>query len=500
MNFLKKLTPYFLMATLLVFTACKSPEESKIVFPENDLPVSTTSDEALKEFMEGLKLYDQGDINNSRTYFDKALELDPDFVSAQMYKAYTSNSAKAWSENRDKFLSMRDKANEAESIMMDLLEADMVDDMAKELELSQALVEKYPNSARAMDNMAGYYVGMDETEQARTHWKKAHELDPDFIPVIASLGSSYLFTSPKDFKKAETYMQMVVDKVPGSSQARIGLGDCYRAQNDLEKALASYAKAAELDPDNEVAHSKSGHANTFMGNTELARQNFRDARAVSEFGTGSYNFEAYTYLYEGDHEKALSFLQEGAEMFDKMDIPESNKNGAKMGCAFDCAMIAMHYGDADHLKELVTMMKPMSKQVSDEVGSEVTTLYQQANMHYWDAMASATEGDYEAAAAKADMIKAAMETINDPNKLRSYHRVHAFVNYKMGNYEKALEHMSNLDKDNVYDKYWMAKAHKMSGNDEMSMQLFNEIANDNFNSVGYALILNESKEIVATAN
>jgi tetratricopeptide (TPR) repeat protein len=146
------------------------------------------------------------------------------------------------------------------------------------------------------------------------------------------------------------------------------------------------------------------------------------------------------------------------------------------------------------------MMKPMSKQFSEDADDAITTLYQKANMHYWDAIASLTEGDYEAAAAKAENIKAAMKTINDPNKLRAYHRVHAFVNYNKGDYDKALEHMAELNQDNVYVKYWMAKAHKMKGNDEKSMELFKDIANNNFNSIAYALVLNEAKEMIATAN
>ncbi len=499
MSLLRKLyMPLMIMAVVFVFS-CKSPEESKITFPENEIPVGATSDEALAEFMEGLKLYDQGDIMNARPRFRKAVELDPDFVSGQMYVTMTSNSARNFAENRDKYLSMRDKANEAESIMMDRIEASMEGNSARDLELIQSLIEKYPNSARAMAYLAGYYSGRDDVAKARETWKKAHDIDPDFIPVIRSLGSSYLFTSPKDLKQAENYMQLIVDKLPESSQAQIGLGDCYRAQNDLKKALTSYLKAAELDPENQVAHSKAGHANTFMGNYEQARQNFRDARAVSEFGTGSYNFEAYTYLYEGDHEKALSFLEEGAEMFDGMDIPESNKNQAKMGCASDCAMIAMHYDDAGHLKELVAMMKPMSEQFSQEVNNDITTAYQKANMHYWDAIASAIDGDYEAAAAKADMITAVLEPLDDPNKDRSYHRVHAFVNFKMGDYDKALEHMSKLDPDYVYNKYWMAKAYKMKGDEEKAMALFTEVVNDNFNSVANALIRNESKQMIASA-
>ena len=499
MSLLKKLFACSMMAAMLVVLSCKSPEESKIVFPENDIPVGETSDEALAEFMKGLELFDQGDGLNARPHFEKTVELDPDFVSGHMYKAFTSNSAKSFAENRDKYFSMRDKANEAETILMDLWNAQIEDNSAKELELANTLVEKYPKSARAIDYLAGYYLGRDDVAKARETWMKAHELDPDYIPVISSLGGSYLFTSPKDFKKAQGFHQMVVDKLPKSSQARIGLGDCHRAQNDLEQALANYEKAAELDPENQTAHSKAGHANTFMGNFDKARKNFQDARAASEFGTGSYNFEAYTYLYEGDHKRALAFLEEGPAKFDKLDIPDSNRNGAKMGCASDCAMIAMHYGDAEHLKELVSMMKPMSEQLSTEVNNPITTAYQKANMHFWDAMASATEGDYEAAAAKADEIKALMDPIDNPNKYRSYHRVHAFVNYKQGNVDKALEHMAELDEDYVYDQYWMAKAYKAKGDDEKAMELFKLVANNNFNSIAYALTRNEAKEMVASS-
>ncbi len=490
----------FLMAAICLLMACKTSEEPQLTYPADEVPVQTESDEAMQEFIKGLDLYDQGNPQKARPLFDKALALDPNFVSAQMYRAFCSSSAKEWAENRDKFLAMREKGNEGELLWMDMLVAGMEDNLQKGTDVSMQLTEKYPKSARAFDNLAGYYNSMDETAKARETWAKAMELNPDYIPAISALGASYLFTSPKDFTKAQGYMEMVVEKKPESSQAQISLGDCYRAQNDLNKALASYLKAAELDPTNEVAFSKAGHANSFLGNMDAARKNYQDARAVSEFGTGSINFEAYTYLYEGDHEKALAFLQDAANDVDQMDIPESNKTWTKMGCAADCAVIAMHYGDSDHLNEFVEKMKPLRGQMIEEIGANSFTASQQANMHYWEAMASATAGNFEEAAATAELIKADMESSDDPNKLRPYHRVHAFVNYQLENYEKALEHMAELDQDNVYNKYWMAKANKMTGNDERATTLLNEIAIDNFNSVGYALILNETKEMLASNN
>ena len=182
-----------------------------------------------------------------------------------------------------------------------------------------------------------------------------------------------------------------------------------------------------------------------------------------------------------------------------MDIPESNKTGAQMNCTFDCALIAMHHGDTEHLKEVVEMMRPLSDQIGKDLGSTAARLNQKANMQYWDAIASASEGNFEEAVVKAEMIKTTLESINDPNKLRRYHRAHAFVNYKQENYEKALEHASELNQDNVYDRYWMARINKMAGNKDIAMDIFKEIADNNFNSVGYALIRNEVKEMLEAA-
>lgn len=493
-----KPTLYLMIGALILFVACQSSNENKMTYPEGEIPVSTASDEAMQEFLKGLEIFNQGNAQEARPFFDKALELDPNFVSAQMYRANSASSAKDWAENRDKFLAMGDEANDGEKLMMDIIEANLADDSKKRKELITQLTETYPESVRAIDMLAGYYSGMDETAKARETWAKAIAMNSDYLPAIRNLGLSYLFTTPKDYAKAQQYMEMEVEKAPESSKAQINLGDCYRAQNDLNKALSSYLKAAELNPNDDVAFSKAGHANSFLGNLEAARKNYQDSRAVSEHGLAGYNFEANTYILEGDHEKALAYLQDAIKEIDQKDVPTSNKLWTKMGLTSNCAAIAMHDGNSEGLEEYVAMMKPMSEQMIEEVGASFFTMNQQADMHFWEAMTSATGGNYDEAAATAELIKSDLEASDDPNKLRPYHRVHAYVNFRQGNYEKALEHMAELDPDDVYNKYWMAKAHKMSGNEERAMELFDEIANDNFNSVQYVLILNEAREMLAS--
>ena len=487
-------------AFLLVFTTCQQPQTAESLYPENEIPANTESEEALKSFVSGLDIFDLNDNQAARPLFDAALEKDPDFVTAQMYRAFCSSSPQDWGEQTKKLLALRDKADGGETLMIDLVQAILDNDEMKELEVSKKMVDTYPNSARAQHNLSQILGAMDQHEKSREHLTKALELNPDFIPAMSGLGASYLFASPKDFKKAEEYMAKVVEKVPNNSRAHIDLGDTYRAQLDLEKALASYTKATELNPKDMVGFSKSGHANSFLGNYDAARKNFQDARAVSEFGTNSYNFEAYTYIYEGDHAKAMTFLNDAMTEIDGLDIPESNKNGTKLNCGFNNAMIAMHHGDAAGLKSIVDVMKPLSDKVGKDVGSKGAIHNNKCNNLYWDAMAAAVGGDYANAAAISETLKSELEKINDPNNMRRYHRIHSYVNYQQGNYDKALEHVAELNVDNVYDQYWMAKINQEAGNAEKAKELYLDVVDNNFNSVGYALIRNEVKEIVGKFN
>ncbi|TRO64165.1 tetratricopeptide repeat protein [Christiangramia sabulilitoris] len=496
MIYLKKLPIFFILASILAVASCKdSGKESTEAELEDDssiveLPVNTDSEEALEAFEEGLKYFDEGNQRKARAKFDEALDYDPNFVSAQMYRSFTANSAKDWANNRDKFMAMREKANEAEVMMMDMTEASMKSDTGKELEISKKMVEKYPESARAMDNLAVYYNNNDQEEVAREHWKKALELNPEYVPAMASLGGSYLFDTPKDKDQAKKYFEMLVETAPDSPRSHILMGDYYRDQDQLDQALASYEKAASLDPENENALAKSGHANSILGNYEEARKNFKDARAASEFGT-NLGGEANTFVYEGNSKDALAFLEEGTKSFDTLDIPESNKNIAKYQASFTAAHIAMHDGDSKRLEQIVSNMKPISKQLTSEANSPVVTANQEAIMHYWDAMVMVSKKNYQEAAKKAEMIREAVSSINSPNKLDPYHRALAVINYHMGNTDKALEHIKQTDEDYIHDKYWMAKINEKAGNTEEAMELYEEISEERFNSIEFALIRDE---------
>ena len=62
------------------------------------------------------------------------------------------------------------------------------------------------------------------------------------------------------------------------------------------------------------------------------------------------------------------------------------------------------------------------------------------------------------------------------------------------NYQTAVDHYQQANVNGVQVKHELAQAHEGTGNNEDAQKLFKEVAEWNFNGVGYALIRNAAIE------
>ena len=68
---------------------------------------------------------------------------------------------------------------------------------------------------------------------------------------------------------------------------------------------------------------------------------------------------------------------------------------------------------------------------------------------------------------------------------------------KEGKAADAVAHYEQANQNDPYVKYKLAMAHKAAGNAEKAAQMLNEVANYNFNNLGYALVRKEVKDMLA---
>ena len=491
---MKKITAFLVSCLLLsiLSSSCNNSSDKKTDVKITDIPATTSSNEALASFNEGLNLLDLGDGIKARAAFSKAITLDPKFGMAYLMRASTGTSAKQFADDVASGKANVDSASAGEKMYAEALETSLNGDRQKGLELAQKIATMYPDAARAQVNLGNAFSGNNQEDKAREYYAKAIELNPKWVGGFASLAGSYMFNKPLDLKKAEENALKITELAPTSAGAQITLGDCYRAQNDFQKAKDAYAKAVSLDPKAPAAYYKLGHANTYLGNLEEARKNYADAGNNDVDKTGALLNTAFTYLYGDDPKTASKYIMDQVAANPGMETSQKNN------CLTAVAQIAVHTGDAATLKTVTDMMKPLNAQINIDLGNTAEVkMYGEAEDLHWQAMTNIANGKFDDAKNNLEAVKKVMEPIKDSRKLEGYEHDMGMLAMAQKKYSDAISHFEKANPIDTYNKYCLAKANEAAGNKDKATALYKEVAAYNFNEVGNALVRNEVKKKLA---
>ncbi|NIM91163.1 MAG: protein kinase [Candidatus Aminicenantes bacterium] len=221
-------------------------------------------------------------------------------------------------------------------------------------------MEAYDNFLKGKEAYLKFYH-----EEAKKHFEKAVELDPQFAAAYLYLGNVYAELQSRDaqeeaLKKAEEYsgkatekerlfieaqyayiverdsekrlhiLKELVEKYPKEKEAHFELGLVYQFRDLFEEALEEYNKALELDPDwgyllNSIAYTYSD-----MGNYEKAIEYFQKYIAISPGDANPIDSLAEQYFRMGRLDEAIANYKKTIEI--KPDF------GAGYRIAYMCAL------------------------------------------------------------------------------------------------------------------------------------------------------------------
>src|SRR5437867_1718989 len=134
------------------------------------IAVTTSSEEARKEYLAGRDLQEKLRITDSIQHFDKAISLDPNFALAELNRAGVSPTAKEFFEHLKQAVALGDKVSDGERMLIQATEAGANANPTKQKEILERLVATYPNDERAHFNLGGYYFGQQDFKQAISHY------------------------------------------------------------------------------------------------------------------------------------------------------------------------------------------------------------------------------------------------------------------------------------------------------------------------------------------
>ncbi len=252
--------------------------ESLSTVKSHDTPLAeatTPSLEALKAYSEGWQVSYSSGSAASVPFFQRAIEIDPNFASAyaalgRMYGDIGETVLSA--ENLRKAYRLRDRASDQEKFFISVnYELQATGNLEKARQNCNLWAKAYPRAWLPHALLSGaIYTSLGKYEQSVEHGKIAVGIDPDFSIGYANLALSYMALERLD--EAERTLQVTFDRKLETPDLFV-LRYAVAFVKDDKAAMGRVAAEAQEKPgvDDWMANS-AGFVSAYSGHLEEARK------------------------------------------------------------------------------------------------------------------------------------------------------------------------------------------------------------------------------------
>jgi tetratricopeptide (TPR) repeat protein len=175
-------------------------------------------------------------------------------------------------------------------------------------------IELDPNYAWAIARRGETYRRMGKYEDALADFNRAIELDPNCAWAIASRGQTY--HQMGKYEDALADFNRAIELDPNLDWAIALRGETYRLMGKYEDALADFNRAIELDPNDAWAIASRGQTYRLMGKYEDALADFNRAIELDPNEAAYYMGKASAMLaISRDPQKAIQVLETASARF-----------------------------------------------------------------------------------------------------------------------------------------------------------------------------------------
>ncbi|HKX59461.1 MAG TPA: TIR domain-containing protein [Steroidobacteraceae bacterium] len=319
-TFDRELTGIFAMQDEITLAVVR---ELKVALLDDGLPARSPPEsiEAYNAYLRGRFYWNEGDptdLEKARQNFERALEFDPGYALAHAAMADYYSALPFYSTSRPDEVFPKAKAEVARALELDarLPEAHAAlayirayydwdwRDAGKEFELALA---SDANNANLQHRYSRYLSSVGRTDEALVHMQRARELDPLSLIIQANVGVIHYFG--RQFDASLGQLQKLAAAEPEFPVAHWGMGLAREQMGDMEGALASFQRAAELTERGTNVLASMGHALAMSGKPAEARAILGElaARAKKRY-VPSYQL-ALVHAGLGDEERAFESLE-----------------------------------------------------------------------------------------------------------------------------------------------------------------------------------------------
>ena len=450
------------------------------------IPVTTASADAKAEFLQGRDLVDKLVITDSIEHFQKAVQLDPNFASAELSLANSAPTGGEFFEHLHKAVSLADKASNGEKLLILATEAGANNNPAKQKEYLDQLVAAYPNDERAHFNLGGYYFGQQDFPQAIEHYRKATEIAPSYSSAFNLLG--YAYRQNADYPNAETAFQKYIELIPKDPNPYDSYAELLLKEGKFDESIVQYRKALAINPNVLASHQGIAMDLLYSGKAAQALAELdnitKKARNDGERRNALFA-QTVVHVDQGQMAKALADLDK------QYALGEKTKDVAAM--AGDLQFRGNVLLDMGKAAEAKAAFERAVKTIQESDLSPEIKANNERVSHFNLGRVALVRNDLADAKTHAEEFGKAADPSN-PAQVRLTHELAGMIALAEKGYDHALAELQQANQQNPQNLYRMCQAYQAKGDAAKAKEFCTKAAE--FNSLpalNYAFIRTKAK-------
>jgi len=486
-----------LLIAALAFAGCqvepnKTSASTATTANNGKIPVTTSSEEARKEFLAGRDLQEKLRITDSISHYDKAISLDPNFALAELNRANVSPTAKEFFDHLKKAVALADKASDGERMMIHANEAGANGNPTKQKEILEKLVAAYPNDERAHFNLGGYYFGQQDYTQAISHYKRATELAPDYSTAYNILG--YAYRQNEAYADAENAFKKYIELIPNDPNPYDSYAELLLKMGRFDEAITQYNKALSVEPTFLNSHFGIAAALTYKGKASDAQAELQKitqkARTDGERRTALFG-QMVVAVDSGKLDQALAEVDKQYALGEKTnDVP------AMVGDLQLKGNILLEMGRSDDAKQAYDQIVKMTNDsnLSQQIKDNTSRFH-----HYNLGRVAVAKKDLATAKTEAETFRKGTEAAKNANQLKLAHELAGRIALEEKNYDSAISELGQANQQNPDVLFLTGRAYQGKGDAAKAKESFTKAAK--FNSLpqlNYAFVRSKAEKALTT--
>ncbi len=438
------------------------------------IPITTSSEEARKEFLTGRDLSERLLGQESLQHFDKALALDPEFASAELGRANNSPTAKEFFEHQKKAVALSAKTSNGEKLLILANQAGVNGVPEIQKEYLDQLVAAYPNDERAHFTLGNYYFAQQELDEALTHYKKATELAPNYSQVYNLLG--YCYRQKGEYANSEESFKKYIALIPNDPNPYDSYAELLLKMGRYEESIAQYRKALSIDPHFNPSHFGITADYMYSGKPQEAAAELQamadQARNDGELRTAYFGM-AVLASDSGKYDQALAAMDK--------EYAVAEKKGDKASMAADLQakgniLQQMQKWDAAAKEFDQSLQLIEDSNLSQEIKNNAVLLH-----HFNSASVAIGKKDLAAAKSHAEEFRKGAEAAKNDAQVKQAHELAGRIALAEKDYAKASAELEKSNLQNAANLYRLSQAYRGQGDSAKAQDYLKRAAE--FNSL-----------------